>query len=64
MDRFALDLPEGNITPEIVYNTLQDEIKKVNKSLTTYKYVKDFVIQKTEFEKTTSKKIKRSYDKV
>ena len=64
MDRFALDLPEGNITPEIVYNTLQDEIKKVNKSLTTYKYVKDFVIQETEFEKTTSKKIKRSYDKV
>jgi len=36
------------------------QIKEVNKILTGYKAIKDFEIRDTEFEKTTTKKIKRS----
>ena len=39
-----------------------EEIKKYNKLMPTYKYVKDFELRDTEFEKTTSKKIKRKYN--
>lgn len=38
---------------------IQSEIKVVNKQLVTYKAVKDFSIRESEFEKTTTKKIKR-----
>ncbi|NLW11735.1 MAG: AMP-binding protein [Clostridiaceae bacterium] len=36
-------------------------VKDVNHSLATYKYVKRFTLRTSEFEKTTSKKIKRKY---
>lgn len=36
-------------------------VKEVNHSLATYKYVKRFTLRTAEFEKTTSKKIKRKY---
>jgi long-chain acyl-CoA synthetase len=38
---------------------IRREVKEVNKSLVTYKYVKDFDIRYEEFEKTTTRKIKR-----
>ncbi|NTV89555.1 MAG: long-chain fatty acid--CoA ligase, partial [Clostridiales bacterium] len=38
---------------------LQKEVKSINKSLVTYKYIKDFNVRMEEFAKTTSKKIKR-----
>jgi len=40
------------------------EVKAVNKSLVTYKYIKDFSIRSEEFAKTTTKKIKRYMEQV
>lgn len=49
----------GRLSEEEVYNLLWEEIKKVNKSLTSYKAIKKLEIKKDEFEKTTTMKIKR-----
>lgn len=45
---------------EKVKSVIGEQIKAVNKNLTGYKAVKDFEIRDEEFEKTTTKKIKRS----
>lgn len=47
------------ITPELVNNIIAEEIKKVNKELANYKQIRRFYIRDTEFEKTTTQKIKR-----
>jgi long-chain acyl-CoA synthetase len=47
------------LNSEEIYKLIQEEIKKVNKELVLYKYIRDFEIRETEFEKTTTKKIKR-----
>lgn len=49
-----------NYTDEMVFNLIGDEIKKVNNMLVSYKHIKNHHIRNAEFEKTTSKKIKRS----
>jgi len=46
-------------TEEEIYDIIRKEVKEVNKSLVTYKYVKDFNIRYEEFAKTTTRKIKR-----
>ena len=48
-----------NMTDEEIYNLIWEEIKKVNKTLTSYKAIKHLEIKKDEFEKTTTMKIKR-----
>ena len=47
------------ITPELVNTIISDAIKEANKELPTYKQVRKFYIRDTEFEKTTTQKIKR-----
>jgi long-chain acyl-CoA synthetase len=47
------------ITTELVNNIISEEIKKVNKELANYKQIRKFYIRETEFEKTTTQKIKR-----
>lgn len=42
-----------------IYDLIWKEVKKVNKGLTTYKKIQKIVIRREEFEKTTTKKIKR-----
>ena len=49
----------NNITEEQIYSIIWDEIKKVNRKLTSYKAIKKLEIKKDEFEKTTTMKIKR-----
>lgn len=49
----------GDISDEEIYNILWDEIKQVNKQLTSYKAIKGLEIKKEEFEKTSTMKIKR-----
>lgn len=49
------------LTGEPVRQLIGEEVRKVNHSLTTYKYIRQFTLRDTEFEKTTSKKIKRKY---
>ena len=44
---------------EQVYDIIWNEIKKVNRELTSYKAIKKLEIKKDEFEKTTTMKIKR-----
>ena len=52
--KFADHLAEDTIKAEI-----EKAVEKVNKRLPIYKQIKVVEIRKTEFEKTTSKKIKR-----
>jgi len=46
-------------TPEEIYNAVKSAIDSVNEKLPVYKRIKVFEIMKEEFEKTTTKKIKR-----
>lgn len=49
----------GDISDEEIYNIIWEQIKNVNKKLTSYKAVKQLEIKKDEFEKTSTMKIKR-----
>ena len=44
---------------EEIHKAILAEVKKVNKKLSSYKRIQHFDIRKEEFEKTTTKKIKR-----
>ena len=44
-----------------VRRLIAEEVKTVNHQLATYKYIRSFTLRDAEFEKTTSKKIKRKY---
>ncbi len=52
------ELTEG-MTPEEVYGKLKEEINGVNKDLPVFKQIHEVEVRDTEFEKTTTKKIKR-----
>ncbi len=47
------------ITPESINKVISNVIKEVNKELAGYKQIKKFYIRESEFEKTTTQKIKR-----
>ncbi len=47
------------ITSELINNIIEDVIKEVNKELASYKQIKKFYVRESEFEKTTTQKIKR-----
>ena len=48
-----------NADEQLVKDTIRKEINATNKKLPTYKQIKAIEIRRTEFEKTTTKKIKR-----
>ena len=48
-----------DLSEEQVYDIIWNEIKQVNRKLTSYKAIKRLEIKKDEFEKTTTMKIKR-----
>lgn len=48
-----------NLSQDEIYKLIWEEIKKVNKKLTSYKAIKHLEIKQDEFEKTTTMKIKR-----
>lgn len=52
-------LNKTELEAEEVRNLIDQEIRKYNNQMSTYKMVKEFEIRETEFEKTTTKKIKR-----
>ena len=59
MDKLKADF--GNDVPDDkVREIIGDVVKNVNHQLVSYKYIKEFSIRDTEFEKTSSRKIKRS----
>ena len=49
----------SELNDEKIHDIIWEEIKKVNKGLTSYKAIKNLEIKKDEFEKTTTMKIKR-----
>jgi len=53
-EKYGKDLSE-----EKIYDIIWNEIKQVNRKLTSYKAIKRLEIKKDEFEKTTTMKIKR-----
>jgi len=50
---------EKEVEKEEAHKIIWEEIKKVNKELTSYKAIKNLEIKEDEFEKTTTMKIKR-----
>lgn len=50
---------DDKVSDETVQRAVENEINSMNKKLPTYKQVQAVEITKTEFEKTTSRKIKR-----
>ncbi len=48
-----------NATPEEIHSAVETEIHKMNKKLPSHKQIKTVELRDREFEKTTSKKIKR-----
>ncbi|MBQ8767637.1 MAG: long-chain fatty acid--CoA ligase, partial [Clostridia bacterium] len=53
------NLKRQEITKEDVERTVDEAVKDVNKKLPKYKKIRSFDISEEEFEKTTTKKIKR-----
>lgn len=53
-------LGKEELSSEEVRELIDEEVKKGNKQMPLYKMVREFEIRETEFEKTTTKKIKRS----
>ena len=48
-----------DLSDEQIYDIVWEQIKEVNRKLTSYKAIKRLEIKKDEFEKTTTQKIKR-----
>ena len=59
MDKIKEKYESENLTDEKIHEIIWEEIKKINKKLTSYKAIKNLEIKKDEFEKTTTMKIKR-----
>lgn len=51
----------NSINTEDISNLLRDVIRNVNRKIPLYKHIRDIIIRESEFEKTTSRKIKRNY---
>jgi long-chain acyl-CoA synthetase len=47
------------ITPELIHDVIDGEVRKVNHELPSYKQIKKFRVRDQEFQKTTTQKIKR-----
>lgn len=58
-EKIEEDIEKGIIEQKDVHSIISSEVKRINKGLVTYKYVKEFALRENEFEKTTTKKIKR-----
>jgi len=53
------DVLSAAMSPEMLTQVLQKAIDQINDRLPYYKHVAEFTVRKTEFEKTTTKKIMR-----
>lgn len=53
-------LEKEEVSKEEVEKLIDEEVKKGNKQMPLYKMVREFEIRENEFEKTTTKKIKRN----
>ncbi len=58
-EKIKVDFVDDPMIDEKINSLMRESIKTVNHDLVIYKKIKDFKIRETEFEKTTTKKIKR-----
>ncbi|MHB8062278.1 MAG: long-chain fatty acid--CoA ligase, partial [Ruminiclostridium sp.] len=58
-EKIEEDLKAEILPKKDVNDIINIEVKRINKDLVTYKAVKEFTLRDAEFEKTTTKKIKR-----
>lgn len=58
-ERFDSDFGPDRYDDRVVYELIGADVKKCSKDLANYKRVKRFVLRAEEFEKTTTRKIKR-----
>lgn len=58
-DYEALKNKKDGMSEEDIYEMFREEIYQMNKKLASYKRVKDIIIRKKDFIRTTTKKIKR-----
>ena len=47
------------ITPDLLNQVIDDEVRMVNRELPIFKQIKKFTVRDEEFQKTTTQKIKR-----
>ena len=59
VDKEKVQELHGNISDKEIYDIIWEQIKQVNKKLTSYKAVKALEFKEGEFEKTSTMKIKR-----
>lgn len=55
---------QQDISPEDIHKLINQEVKAANKNMPLYKWVRKFELREKEFEKTTTRKIKRYMEKV
>ncbi|MDY6826241.1 MAG: AMP-binding protein [Bacillota bacterium] len=53
------DFPDQEMNEEQLHDLIQQEVKKINSQLVSYKGIRKIIIRKEEFAKTTTRKIKR-----
>ena len=58
-DKEAISEAKGDLSEDQLNALLKEEVDRLNEEMPLYKRVKKFSIRDTEFEKTTTKKIKR-----
>lgn len=64
MDAIKERFKAAEFSEEEIRKIIAGEVKSVNKSMPLYKRIDDFTLRENEFEKTTTKKIKRHMEKV
>lgn len=58
-DKIKEDKENSLLTDETTEKIIEEEVKKINKTIVIYKHVKEITLQEEEFIKTTTRKIKR-----
>jgi long-chain acyl-CoA synthetase len=53
------DYPEASISMEFARELIRSEVEEINKTLPPYKKITDLIMRETEFEKNSSRKIRR-----
>jgi len=59
MDKINELYPGNSYNMEEIKDDIRQYVKEINKSLVTYKHIKNVEFRYEEFEKTTTRKIKR-----
>jgi len=62
IDAIKEKLEKQEVSSDEVYDVINNIVQEINKKFPNYKHIKEIYIRDTEFEKTTTQKIKRFGD--